>query len=194
MTTTTTRSLLPSPRRAGACTCRHGARVHEGGKGACGHLSGSTFCPCQRFEGKGPRVVKRGSAATDTAWYWDGGTEVGRWRAADASEHAGDLRATCASIRRAGRVCRLGLRSRPPSGAPTLTEFRAVGHLPRHAGELPPGAVRCGKECSKCREPFSPGDAVVVRGKKHLCMPCAMKSGSSKGRVLGYLGQGHCAP
>jgi hypothetical protein len=62
------------------------------------------------------------------------------------------------------------------------------------AGDLPKGVVRCGKQCSKCHEPFSHGDAVVVRGKKHLCMPCAMKSGSAAGRVLRYIGQGHCGP
>jgi hypothetical protein len=37
----------------GKCTCGHGAREHEGGQGACGHLRGSRFCPCQRFAPKG---------------------------------------------------------------------------------------------------------------------------------------------
>lgn len=49
--------------------------------------------------------------------------------------------------------------------------------------------IRC-KACSVCGGVFKKGEAVVVRGKRCLCMPDAMKSGSSAGRVLEYLGQG----
>jgi hypothetical protein len=66
---------------------------------------------------------------------------------------------------------------------------------------VPPGVrathwhpTTCGKACSRCKQPFAAGHAVVIRGKKHLCMPCAMKSGSATGTVLKYVGNGRCAP
>ena len=41
-------------------------------------------------------------------------------------------------------------------------------------------------KCAGCKAAFAKGDAVVTRGKKHLCMPCAMKSGSASGAVTVY--------
>lgn len=59
------------------------------------------------------------------------------------------------------------------------------------AAALPAGAIRvpC-KSCSVCGDPFKVGAAVVIRGKKCLCMPDAMHSGSSSGVVVEYLGDG----
>lgn len=55
-------------------------------------------------------------------WYWDGGTQVGTWRQADAG--------TEEAIRRGGRVARLRATGTPaPLAPPTREEFEHVGFL-----------------------------------------------------------------
>jgi hypothetical protein len=59
--------LRPEPvarilERAVRCTsCTHSRALHEGGRGACAHLSrkGSRLCDCRAFEGLVPRAARR---------------------------------------------------------------------------------------------------------------------------------------
>ena len=55
----------------------------------------------------------------DCVWYWEGGTEVGRWRRADAG--------TRAAIRRGGRVAHDGnVEDGPPIAPPSADEFNRL--------------------------------------------------------------------
>ena len=85
------------------------------------------------------------------------------------------------------------LRGQEPAGSRRLAAARRRaeegGPRPRPAAPRGTVAVPC-KACSVCGGAFKVGEAVVIRGKRCLCMPDAMHSGSSSGLVVEYLGDG----